>query len=217
MMATTQLTRSLKNVWTDNAALVHLLGLCPLLAITNTVANALVMGMATLLVVSFSNVLVSLFRNMIPHEVRLPVFVVIIGALVGVIDLLIETFFYVAHQTIGLFIPLIVTNCVIIARAEVFASKNGVAAAALDGLLTGVGFLITLLALGALREAIGSGALFGGLGLFFGSAADTLRVSLPGYPGFIPALLPAGAFFVCALLISVHKALQKNREQSYSP
>ncbi len=201
--------QQLKSVWADNVGLVQLLGLCPLLAVTNTVANGLILGLASLFVVSLSGTFVSLLRNVIPSEVRLPVFMVIIGGWVGIIDLLLETYFYDAHHTIGLFIPLIVTNCIIIARAESFASKHDVIPAALDGLLTGIGFLITLIALGTIRELFGSGRLFDGLGLLFGLTADALRIALPGYPGFIPALLPAGAFFSCALLITIHKALNK--------
>ncbi len=184
--------------------LVQLLGLCPLLAITNTVANAVVLGIATMGVVVLSELAISCTRHLIPHSIRLPIFVLVIGGLVGMIDLLMETWFFGAHQTLGLFVPLIVTNCIILARVEVFASKNPPHLAALDAVITGSGFLITLILLGSIREWLGYGTLFRDMGAMLNLPIPTLRLSPSNYTGFIPALLPVGTFFACALLIFLH-------------
>ena len=190
-------------LWSNNVALVQLLGLCPLLAVTSTVINGLGLGIATLLTLVLSNSIVSLIRGFVRSEVRLPVFVLIIASVVTIIELTIKAMFYDLYLVLGIFIPLIVTNCAIIGRAEGFASRNPVGPAALDGLMMGLGFLLVLVLLGGMREIIGFGTLFAHAELMFGDGAKALMLEInPDYPGFLLAVLPPGAFFGLALLIA---------------
>jgi electron transport complex protein RnfE len=191
-------------LWTNNQALVALLGLCPLLAVSNSVVNSLGLGLATTAALVLSNTLVSLIRGYITHEIRLPVFVLIIASVVTAIDLAMNAWFHELHRILGIFIPLIVTNCAIIGRAEAYASKNPADRAALDGLAMGLGFTIALVLLGGMREVIGSGTLLDGAERMFGPAAQgwTLQV-LRDYDGFLLAVLPPGAFLGLGLLIAV--------------
>lgn len=201
-------------LWTNNVALVQLLGLCPLLAVTSTLVNGIGLGIATLITLVLSNTLVSLIRGFIRNEVRLPVFVLIIASIVTVIELMMKAFFYDLYLVLGIFIPLIVTNCAIIGRAEGFASKNPVGVSALDGLMMGLGFLIVLSLLGALREIIGFGTLFSHAQLMFGEAAKALTIVFnPDYRGFLLAVLPPGAFFGLALLIAGKNLVESRRKQ----
>ena len=189
-------------LWTSNVALVQLLGLCPLLAVTSTLVNGIGLGIATLITLLLSNTIVSLIRGFVRNEVRLPVFVLIIASVVTMIELGMKALFYDLYLVLGIFIPLIVTNCAIIGRAEGFASKNPVGPAMLDGLMMGLGFLVVLALLGALREIVGSGTLFAHAELMFGEGARELTIRFnPDYPGFLLAILPPGAFFGLALLI----------------
>ncbi len=189
-------------LWTNNVALVQLLGLCPLLAVTSTVINGLGLGIATLITLMLSNSIVSLIRGFVRSEVRLPVFVLIIASVVTIVELTMKAMFYDLYLVLGIFIPLIVTNCAIIGRAEGFASRNPVGPAALDGLMMGLGFLLVLVVLGGLREIIGFGTLFAHAELMFGEGAKSLMIEInPDYPGFLLAVLPPGAFFGLALLI----------------
>ena len=191
-------------LWRNNVALVQLLGLCPLLAVTSTVINGLGLGIATLITLVLSNSIVSLIRGFVRSEVRLPVFVLIIASVVTIVELGIKALFYDLYLVLGIFIPLIVTNCAIIGRAEGFASRNPVGPAALDGLMMGLGFLAVLVLLGALREITGFGTLFAQAHLMFGEVARGWVVEInPDYPGFLLAVLPPGAFFGLALLIVV--------------
>lgn len=193
---------SQNGLWTNNVALVQLLGLCPLLAVTSTVVNGVGLGIATLITLVLSNTLVSLIRGFVRNEVRLPVFVLIIASIVTIIELTMKAMFYDLYLVLGIFIPLIVTNCAIIGRAEGFASKNPVGIAALDGFMMGLGFLIVLSLLGAMREVIGFGTLFSHADLMFGEAAKVLTIVFNDeYRGFLLAVLPPGAFFGLALLI----------------
>jgi electron transport complex protein RnfE len=181
---------------------VQLLGLCPLLAVTSTVVNGIGLGIATLITLVLSNTIVSLIRDFVRKEVRLPVFVLIIASLVTIIELTMKALFYDLYLVLGIFIPLIVTNCAIIGRAEGFASRNPVGPAALDGLMMGMGFLVVLALLGGLREIIGFGTLFANSELMFGDGAQALTITLnPDYGGFLLAVLPPGAFFGLAILI----------------
>jgi Na+-translocating ferredoxin:NAD+ oxidoreductase subunit E len=201
-MTNQDITRN--GLWTNNVALVQLLGLCPLLAVTSTAVNGIGLGLATLITLLLSNVLVSLIRGFVRKEVRLPVFVLIIASVVTMIELGMKAFFYDLYLVLGIFIPLIVTNCAIIGRAESFASKNPVGPAAFDGLMMGLGFLVVLTLLGALREIIGAGTLFAQAELMFGAGAATMTIVFdPDYPGFLLAVLPPGAFFGLAALIVV--------------
>jgi len=200
MTTRSEITRN--GLWSNNVALVQLLGLCPLLAVTSTVINGLGLGIATLLTLVLSNSIVSSIRGFVRSEVRLPVFVLIIASVVTVIELGIKALFYDLYLVLGIFIPLIVTNCAIIGRAEGFASRNPVAPAALDGLMMGLGFLLVLVLLGGLREIIGFGTLFAHAELMFGDSARAWMIQInPDYPGFLLAVLPPGAFFGLALLI----------------
>ena len=201
MSENTEIIRN--GLWKNNVALVQLLGLCPLLAVTNSAINGLGLGLATLATLVLSNTLVSLVRNLVRQEVRLPVFVLIIACIVTAIELVMQAWFYELYLVLGIFIPLIVTNCSIVGRAEAFASRNPVGASALDGFMMGLGFLLVLLVLGSLREAIGAGTLFAQAELLFGEAAADWKLTLFGdYDGFLVAILPPGAFFGLALLIA---------------
>ena len=195
-------------LWTNNVALVQLLGLCPLLAVTNNTINGVGLGVATMVTLILSNTLVSLIRGFIRSEVRLPVFVLIIACVVTVIELLMKAFFFDLFLVLGIFIPLIVTNCAIIGRAEGFASRNPVGASALDGFMMGLGFLGVLALLGAMREIIGSGTLLANADLMFGESAKALTITFnESYSGFLLAILPPGAFFGLAILIAAKNAM----------
>lgn len=192
-----------QGLWRNNPALVQILGLCPVLAVTSTLTNAMGLGLATLLVLVGSNVSVSLVRRWVPNEVRIPIYVMIIASLVTCVQLLMNAYTYGLYQSLGIFIPLIVTNCVIIGRAEAFASKNTARLAALDGLMMGLGFTAVLLVLGGLRELLGQGTLFDGAELLLGDWATSLRIDLLHLDnGFLLAILPPGAFIGLGLMIA---------------
>ncbi|ALM91322.1 MULTISPECIES: electron transport complex subunit E [Alteromonas] len=194
---------TLQGIWKNNPALVQLLGLCPLLAVTATFINGLGLGLATTLVLIGSNVTVSLVRNIVRNEIRIPVFVMIIAAFVTIVQLLMNAFTYELYLALGIFIPLIVTNCAIIGRAEAFASKNSAGASAYDGLVMGLGFTFVLVVLGGMREILGNGTLFVGADRLFGSIASnwTLTLFETDSP-FLLAILPPGAFLGMGLLIA---------------
>lgn len=190
-------------LWKNNPGLVQLLGLCPLLAVTNTLVNGLGLGLATLLTLVLSNVIVSMVRNVVRPEVRIPVFVLIIASVVTIIDLAMNAWFHELHRILGIFIPLIVTNCAIIGRAESFASRNTVDRALLDGLFMGFGFTLVLVVLGGLREILGQGTLFAQAHLMFGDVGHQFTlVFLDDYRGFLLAVLPPGAFLGLGFLIA---------------
>ncbi|KNH14216.1 MULTISPECIES: electron transport complex subunit E [Vibrio] len=204
-------------MWANNPALVQLLGLCPLLAVSSTVTNALGLGIATLLVLVGSNVSVSLVRNHVPKEVRIPVFVMIIASLVTCVQLLMNAYAYGLYLSLGIFIPLIVTNCIIIGRAEAFASKNEVLPAAQDGFWMGLGMTSVLVVLGAMREVIGNGTLFDGADLLLGDWASVLRIQIFQFDNsFLLALLPPGAFIGVGFLIAL-KNIIDNQVKSRQP
>ncbi len=195
-------------MWNNNPALVQLLGLCPLLAVSSTITNALGLGIATLLVLVGSNVTVSLIRNYVPKEIRIPVFVMIIAALVTCVQLLMNAYAYGLYLSLGIFIPLIVTNCIIIGRAEAYASKNEVLPAALDGFWMGLGMTSVLVVLGSMRELIGNGTLFDGADLLLGDWAAALRIQVFHFDSsFLLALLPPGAFIGVGLLIALKNVI----------
>ncbi|MGP8307817.1 electron transport complex subunit E [Vibrio sp. YIC-376] len=198
-------------MWSNNPALVQLLGLCPLLAVSSTITNALGLGIATLLVLVGSNVTVSLIRNYVPKEIRIPVFVMIIAALVTCVQLLMNAYAYGLYLSLGIFIPLIVTNCIIIGRAEAYASKNDVLPAALDGLWMGLGMTSVLVVLGSMRELIGNGTLFDGADLLLGDWALALRIEVFHFDSsFLLALLPPGAFIGVGLLIALKNTIDSS-------
>jgi electron transport complex protein RnfE len=214
-MASASYARIIKDgLWSNNQALVALLGLCPLLAVTNTAINGLGLGIATTVVLVASNVTVSLIRNLVRNEVRLPVFVMVIASFVTAIELGMNAYFHELHKILGIFIPLIVTNCAIIGRAEAFASKNNLQRSLVDGLSIGIGFTLVLLTLGGLRELIGQGTLFSQAHLMFGSGAEALTLTLgEGYHGMLLAILPPGAFIGLGLLIAIKSVIGKRLQQ----
>ena len=205
---------SLNGLWKNNPAIVQLLGLCPLLAVTGSVVNAMGLAAATTLVLICSNASVSLVRNIVSDAVRLPVFVMIIAAAVTCIELLMQAFTYELYQILGIFLPLITTNCVILGRADAFACKNSVAPAAYDGFIMGAGFAVILILLGALRELIGTGALFANMDLLFGPAAASWKVVLiSDYQSFLLAILPPGAFIFTGLIIACKNLIDTSIKQ----
>ncbi len=196
----------------SNPALLQLLGLCPLLAISNTLVNAIGLGIATLLTVLLTNTLVSLLRPILYYEIRIPVFVIIIAGLVTIIERLMEAWLFDLYQTLGIFVPLIVTNCLILARAEAFAARQRLPAAMLDGLAMGCGFLLALMLLGASRELLGYGTLLADSQLLLGPDSPdlTLRLSPAGYQ-FLLFSLPPGAFLLLGLLVAVFRSWVSRR------
>jgi len=201
---------ALDGLWHNNQALVALLGLCPLLAVSNTLINGLGLGLATTLVLTLSNASVSTIRNWVRPEIRLPVFVLIIASFVTTVELVMNAYFHGLYKVLGIFIPLIVTNCAIIGRAEAFASRNALPRALVDGLSIGLGFTLALMALGGSRELIGQGTLFDGAHLMFGEAARDWRWSLgEDYPGVLIAILPPGAFFGLGMLIALKNIIDR--------
>ncbi|GAM77690.1 electron transport complex protein rnfE [Vibrio ishigakensis] len=205
----------LKNgLWNNNPALVQLLGLCPLLAVSATVTNALGLGIATLVVLVTTNVTVSLLRNHVPQEIRLPIFVMIIAASVTCVQLLMNAYAYGLYLSLGIFIPLIVTNCIIIGRAEAYASRNTPLLAAADGFWMGLGMTASLVVLGAMREILGNGTLFDGADLLLGDWASVLRIELFHVESnFLLALLPPGAFIGVGFLIAAKNWLDHHQAQ----
>ena len=214
-------TISKEGLWDNNPALVQLLGLCPLLAVTGTVVNALGLALATMIVLVGSNMAVSLVRNFVPDAVRLPAFVMIIASYVTCTELLMQAYTYELYTVLGIFIPLIVTNCVILGRAEAFAAKNPLIPSMVDGLMMSLGFAMVLILLGALREIIGQGTLFADMELLFGEQAVSWQLNLmEDYPNFLFAILPPGAFVGLGLLIAAKNALDqrlKTRKQGRMP
>lgn len=199
-------------LWKNNSGLVQLLGLCPLLAVTTTVINGLGLGLATTLTVVTSNVIVSMIRTLVRPEIRIPVFVLVIASVVTIIELGMNAWFHDLHRILGIFIPLIVTNCVIIGRAESFASKNSVDRAFVDGLAMGIGFTVVLVILGGMRELIGQGTLFAQAHLMFGEVGRSLTITLlDDYRGFLLAILPPGAFIGLGLLIAMMNGINARR------
>lgn len=191
-------------LWNNNQALVALLGLCPLLAVTSNIVNAIGLGLATTFVLVASNTTISIFRNNIRKEIRIPVFVLLIASFVTIVELAMQSYFYDLYLILGIFVPLIVTNCAILGRAEAFASKNTWGKSALDGLMMGIGFSIVLIILGAMRELIGSGTLFDQSSLLLGSLGNTLSITIfEDYQGTLLAILPPGAFIVLGLIVAV--------------
>jgi Na+-translocating ferredoxin:NAD+ oxidoreductase subunit E len=201
-------------LWNNNQSLVALLGMCPLLATSTSATNGLGMGLATTAVLTMSNVAISLIRHLVRPEIRLPVFVLIIASLVTAVDLAMQAWFFELYKVLGIFIPLIVVNCIIIGRAESFAVKNPVDRAALDGLAMGTGMTLVLMTLGGLRELVGQGTLFAQADLMLGPLGKLLTVNLgPDFHGAILAILPPGAFIFLGLLIALKNLMDKRARQ----
>ncbi|MDX9740562.1 MAG: electron transport complex subunit E [Gammaproteobacteria bacterium] len=201
-------------LWTNNPALVQVLGLCPLLAVSNNVINGLGLGLATLLVLTITNGLVSAIRNHTRPEIRIPIYVLVIACVVTSIELAMNAWFHDLYRVLGIFIPLITTNCIVIARAEAFASKNPLLPSLHDGFMMGLGFMLVLVSLGAMRELVGSGTLFANAHLMFGEGARGFTITLfEDYQGFLLAILPPGAFIALGLLIALKNAINARRER----
>jgi electron transport complex protein RnfE len=203
MTTPTYATLTHNGLWKNNPALVQLLGLCPLLAVSASVVNSLGLAAATLFVLISSNLCVSVVRNVVSDTIRLPVFVMIIAASVTAIELLMQAYTYELYQILGIFLPLITTNCIILGRADAFAAKNPVLPSIYDGFIMGVGFGAVLVVLGAIRELLGTGGLFANMQLLFGETARHWHVVFSAdYPALLLAILPPGAFIVTGFLIA---------------
>ncbi|MCV6596972.1 MAG: electron transport complex subunit E [Mangrovicoccus sp.] len=200
-------------LWDNNIVFSQLLALCPLLAVTGTATNGLGMGLASLAVLVLSGLVVSLLRNVITPEIRIPAFVLIIACIVTVVDMVLNAWVHDLHKVLGLFIPLIVTNCAILGRAEAFASRQSVVAATFDGLMMGIGFTLALVALGAVREVLGSGTLFANASILLGSGFGFLEmVIFPDYTGFLLLILPPGGFIALGFLLALKSVIDARKK-----
>jgi len=205
-------------LWKQNPGLVQLLGLCPLLAVSNTLVNAVSLGLATTLVMTLSSATVAPVRSYVPNEIRIPVFVLIIAVLVTVVQYLMNAYLYGLYIVLGIFVPLIVTNCIVLARAESFASKNPVLPSAFDGMMMGLGLTAVLAVLGGLREIVGKGTLLSGIDLLFGEQAKAWVIPvIPDYHGFLLAILPPGAFIGLGLIIAAKNWLDQRAARKVTP
>lgn len=211
-MSSNLLQQFKSGLWHDNPGLVQLLGLCPLLAVTGSFVNGLGLGIATLAVLMASNALVSATRRWIQPEIRVPIYVLIIASLVTCIELVFKAWFPDLDRSLGIFIPLIVTNCAIVARAEIFASRNPVGASIIDGLVMGSGFGLLLMTIGAFRELIGQGSLFSRMDMLFGG--EPVRGIVLAENGWLLLVLPPGAFFSLALAIAAKNAIDRRRKNA---
>lgn len=201
-------------LWNNNPILAQQLALCPLLAVTTSATNGLGMGLATLAVIMITSLVISLFREIITPEVRIPAFILLIASVVTVVDLVINAFLHDLYKVLGLFIPLIVTNCMIFGRAEAFASRHKIMPSLADGFMMGLGFTIILVLLGAIREIIGSGTLFANASLLLGQTFSFLElVIIPDYRGYLIMILPPGGFLVMGFLMAGKRVLDARAEE----
>ncbi len=207
-----------KGIWKENPGLCQLLGLCPLLAVTSSASAAMGLGIATIVVMMASSFLISLMRRFILKEVRIPLYVVLIATLVTVVKFEVEAYFPELYESLGIYLSLIVTNCIIMGRAEAFAGRNGPIASTVDAFASGLGFALVLFVLGSVREIFGSGTWFMGAADILGPWAQSLETRLIGEDfTYIIAILPPGGFFVLALLIALKNAIEsyaKNKEEN---
>jgi electron transport complex protein RnfE len=214
-MEMTYKTLAREGLWDNNPVLAQSLALCPLLAVTTSATNGLGMGLATLFVIVATSIVISALREIITPEVRIPVFILLIAATVTIVDMMMNAFVHDLYKVLGLFIPLIVTNCMILGRAESFASRFPVKLAALDGLMMGLGFLWVLVLLGAIREIIGSGTLFANASLLLGQSFAFMELTLiPDYKGYLIMILPPGGFLVMGFLMAGKRVLDARIEQA---
>jgi len=202
-------------LWDNNMVFAQMLALCPLLAVTGTATNGLGLGLASLVVLVLSNMVVALFRGIITPEVRIAVFVLLIAAIVTLVDMMMNAWLHELHKVLGLFIPLIVTNCAVLGRAESFASRQPVRAAIADGFAMGLGFIVALVALGATREILGAGTLFANASLLLGESFSFIELTIiPDYRGFLLMALPPGGFLMMGFLLAGKRILDARRQQS---
>ena len=198
-------------IWKQNTGVVQILGLCPILAISTNIVNAVSLGLATIVVMAMSNLVIAALRNFIPYEIRIPVFILIIAALVTVVDLAFNAYLHELYLVLGIFIPLIVTNCIVLARVEAFAAKNEPGGSTVDGIAMGIGLTLVLAVLGAMREVVGSGTLLSGIDMLI-PGAQAINVFGEGYPGFLVAILPPGAFIALGCLIAGRNWIEARKQ-----
>ena len=210
MSAVREIARN--GIWKQNTGLVQLLGLCPLLAVSTGFVNGVSLALATVFVMAMASGVVASVRGFIPHEIRIPVFILIIASLVTVVDLAMNAWLHELYLVLGIFIPLIVVNCIVLARVEAFAAKKTPLAAAWDGAMMGVGLMVAIAVLGGLRELIGSGTLFAGIEMVI-PGAQALQLLPADYPGFLVAILPPGAFIVLGFMIAGRNWLDARAER----
>ena len=199
-------------IWKQNCGIVQILGLCPILAISTNIVNAVSLGLATILVMAMSNLVIAALRNFIPYEIRIPVFILIIAALVTVVDLAFNAYLHELYLVLGIFIPLIVTNCIVLARVEAFAAKNEPGGSTVDGIAMGIGLTLVLAVLGAMREVVGSGTLLSGIDMLIPGAQPIVLFGAD-YPGFLIAILPPGAFIALGCLIAGRNWIEARSNQ----
>ncbi|GAB2190301.1 electron transport complex subunit E [Sessilibacter sp. MAH1] len=197
-----------EGLWNNNVALGQMLALCPLLAVTTSATNGFGMGAATLVVMILANLVASVFRGFTTPEVRIPVFIVLIASIVTLVDMWLNAWMHELYKVLGLFIPLIVTNCAILGRVESFASKNSPVPSMIDGLAMGLGFIWVLVVVGAFREILGSGTLFAHASLLFGENMHWLEITvIPEYQGILLLVLPPGGFLVLGFLLALKRVI----------
>jgi len=205
-------------LWKNNTGIVALLGLCPLLAVSSTVVNGIGLGLATSLVMALSNGSASAIRNHVSHEIRIPVFILIIAVLVTITQLTMNAYVQALYLVLGIYVPLIVANCAVLGRVEAFAAKNPILPSMLDGFMVGLGLTLTLGALGAIREVFGKGTLLSGIDLAFGASAKSWVITVfPDYQGFLLAILPPGAFFGLGLIIAFKNIIDQRAARKQVP
>jgi electron transport complex protein RnfE len=203
-----------EGLWNNNVVFAQMLALCPTLAVTSSATNGLGMGLATTAVLVVSNMVISSVRQFVSAEVRIPVYIVLIATLVTLLDMSLNAWVHELYKVLGLFIALIVVNCAILGRAEAFASKNGMADSALDGLMMGIGFTLSLVVIGGVREVFGSGTLFANAHLLLGPAFSFLETTvIPEYKGYLLMILPPGGFMVVGLLLAWKRVLDARRAE----
>jgi electron transport complex protein RnfE len=213
-MASEIRTIVVNGLWKQNPGIVQILGMCPTLAVSSSLVNGLSLGLATTLVMALANTGASLVRRFVPPAVRIPIYILIIATLVTMVDLLMHAYVLQLYRVLGIFIPLIVVNCIVLARVEAYASKNDVFHSFLDGLMMGLGLSMVLAFLGSIREIFGKGTLFSGLDLAFGPAAKGFIIHvLPNYQGLLLSILPPGAFIGLGLLIAVRNMIEDVRSR----
>ncbi len=198
-------------IWKQNCGIVQILGLCPILAISTNIVNAVSLGLATILVMAMANLVIAALRNFIPYEIRIPVFILIIAALVTVVDLAFNAYLHELYLVLGIFIPLIVTNCIVLARVEAFAAKNEPGGSTVDGIAMGIGLTLVLAVLGAMREVVGSGTLLSGIDMLIPGAQPIVLFG-DDYPGFLIAILPPGAFIALGCLIAGRNWIEARKQ-----
>lgn len=198
-------------IWKQNCGIVQILGLCPILAISTNIVNAVSLGLATIVVMAMANLVIAALRNFIPYEIRIPVFILIIAALVTVVDLAFNAYLHELYLVLGIFIPLIVTNCIVLARVEAFAAKNEPGGSTVDGIAMGIGLTLVLAVLGAMREVVGSGTLLSGIDMLIPGAQPIVLFG-DDYPGFLIAILPPGAFIALGCLIAGRNWIEARKQ-----